>query len=68
VQSESGVVVSYLVRLASRPFGLIVVIQWLTRGAWRGVYHGMRNRDAGRFLFIALCYRKDLRSPPRYLL
>jgi hypothetical protein len=68
VQSESGVVVSYLARLASRPFGLVVVVQWLARGVWRGVCHGMRNRDAGRFLFIVLCCGKDLCLPPRYLL
>jgi hypothetical protein len=33
VQLESGVVVSYLARLASRPFSLAMVMQWLARGA-----------------------------------
>lgn len=56
--------VSYPARLASRPFGLAVVVQWLARGTWRGVCYAMRNRDTGRFLFIVLCYRKDLCLPP----
>jgi hypothetical protein len=55
--------VSYPARLASRPFSLAVVVRWLARGAWRGVYYAIRNRDAGRFLFIILYCGKDLRTP-----
>ena len=58
MQPESGVVVSYLARLASRSSGLAAVAQWLARGAWRGVC-GMRNRTPKLLVHCSLLSKRS---------